>query len=48
MEKVTCIVANVWTSKGKLLKGQSDTVPKKEAEMLAAAGKVEREKNEKN
>ena len=38
--KVTCVVPNVWTSKGKLLKGETETVPPAEADALKEKGQV--------
>ncbi|MGB0855083.1 MAG: hypothetical protein ACPGSI_17430 [Pikeienuella sp.] len=38
--KVTCVAANVWTSKGKLLRGDSETVPPEEAKALKETGMV--------
>ena len=38
--KVTCAVANVWTSQGKLLEGDKAELPKDEADALKKMGAV--------
>lgn len=40
MPKVTCKIANVWTTKGKLLKGESVEVDQDEADALGSAVEV--------
>lgn len=37
---VECVWSNVWTSKGKLLKGETAEVPADEAEALKSQGSV--------
>lgn len=45
--KVTCKQANVWTSKGKLIKGESADVSAEEAKALGSAVETEAPKKAK-